>query len=462
VKVNSESRLRVGLEEERIGTRSFVKESRTTVPMTRDVRPELDSLLSPKRNALDESARASWYPFYAGFSPSFVRSALSLAGLATDGTVLDPWNGSGTTTRVAWEKGLRSIGCEINPALLIVACAKTIEGPGLNGVNVILKRIKSARFGRLRAGSPDALDPWLTPESVAHVRALDTTIRNGLRFGEVSGSPELSLVYLAFFRVLRRLLAGYLSNPTWVRIPRKSEPRQEIGSQHLRSLLASELEALCRSIEPAAPAQIDRTCRLLLGDSRDLPLETASIDAVVGSPPYCTRLDYVASTRIELALLGLMPNGMQEELRKRTIGSPLTGTYQLERNDDWGPTCSRLLSRVLAHKSKASSTYYARFMGSYFCGLFGSLREIGRVLKPGATATIVVQSSLYKELLVDLPGIVCEMAENVGLEEVGRHEYSATWVRSTQNPRARRYTSSRKVSEFALRLRRDTAGGGRT
>ena len=40
---------------------------------------------------------ASWYPYYAGYSESFVRDILrEMAGSSTAMHVLDPWNGSGT------------------------------------------------------------------------------------------------------------------------------------------------------------------------------------------------------------------------------------------------------------------------------------------------------------------------------------------------------------------------------
>ncbi|WP_410712175.1 DNA methyltransferase [Bradyrhizobium sp. BEA-2-5] len=38
--------------------------------------------------------------------------------------VLDPWNGSGTTTSVANGAGLTAVGIDINPAMAVVAKAR--------------------------------------------------------------------------------------------------------------------------------------------------------------------------------------------------------------------------------------------------------------------------------------------------------------------------------------------------
>jgi hypothetical protein len=37
--------------------------------------------------------------------------------------------------------------------------------------------------------------------------------------------------------------------------------------------------------------------RVGLGDSRCIPLKDGAIDAVIGSPPYCTQIDYGVATR---------------------------------------------------------------------------------------------------------------------------------------------------------------------
>ena len=60
------------------------------------------------------------YPYYAGFSRMFAEDAIEWA---TDGdkekVVLDPWNGSGTTTRTASQLGIGSVGFDLNPVMVL-------------------------------------------------------------------------------------------------------------------------------------------------------------------------------------------------------------------------------------------------------------------------------------------------------------------------------------------------------
>jgi hypothetical protein len=72
-------------------------------------------------------ARANWYRYYAGYSTQFVRDVLDHLDLPKRATVLDPWNGSGTTTATASEAGFGVTGYDANPALVIVALARQLD-----------------------------------------------------------------------------------------------------------------------------------------------------------------------------------------------------------------------------------------------------------------------------------------------------------------------------------------------
>ena len=56
-----------------------------------------------------------WYGYYAGYPDAFVRGVLAVLPDEI-GTVLDPWNGAGTTTAVATRHGISSVGYGISIA----------------------------------------------------------------------------------------------------------------------------------------------------------------------------------------------------------------------------------------------------------------------------------------------------------------------------------------------------------
>jgi len=70
---------------------------------------------NPKRNKSSKVGSAAWYEYYAGFAPDFVDAVLDLA-VVPKKCLIDPWNGSGTSTTVALSKGFDVFGFDINPA----------------------------------------------------------------------------------------------------------------------------------------------------------------------------------------------------------------------------------------------------------------------------------------------------------------------------------------------------------
>src|SRR5207253_1826268 len=78
---------------------------------------------NPKRRVSDDQR---WFDYYAGYADIFVEEVISaLAGHAT--TVLDPWNGAGTTTANAAKAGLRAVGLDANPAAVVIAKARLVK-----------------------------------------------------------------------------------------------------------------------------------------------------------------------------------------------------------------------------------------------------------------------------------------------------------------------------------------------
>jgi len=71
---------------------------------------------NPKRSLRDVTGRNSWYTFYPGFSNEFASWILTTMTDARHETLLDPWNGSGTTTAAAARRGMHAVGIDLNPA----------------------------------------------------------------------------------------------------------------------------------------------------------------------------------------------------------------------------------------------------------------------------------------------------------------------------------------------------------
>ena len=63
---------------------------------------------------------------FATFPPALIRPCI-LAGSREGDTVLDPFNGAGTTTWLAKEMGRKAIGCELNPEYIEIAARRMAQ-----------------------------------------------------------------------------------------------------------------------------------------------------------------------------------------------------------------------------------------------------------------------------------------------------------------------------------------------
>lgn len=187
-----------------------------------------------------------------------------------------------------------------------------------------------------------------------------------------------------------------------------------------------------------------------IGDSTRLPLEAGWAAAVIGSPPYCTRIDYAVATKPELAVLGATSAEFRR-LRARMLGTPLIVRANQEPDERWGETCVRLLKKIRQHHSHASEGYYYKNHLQYFRRLFASFSELSRVVRPrGGRAVLVVQDSHYKDIHNDLPRITTEMLSQCGFDLAMRHDHYLSVTKAAVNTRSQRYRTESDATESVL------------
>jgi SAM-dependent methyltransferase len=437
----------------------------------------LDFFHNPKRipsSPTSKSSKSSWYDYYAGYSPEFVQDVLKYLNLTKDAVVLDPWNGSGTTTQVAEDYGCIAIGYDINPVMVIVAKARRLDPGVFTSLYSLCKDLlkKASTYQSTLHLNDEPLETWLTQESAMFFRNIERAIQQLLVGGqeyhllycELSFdfiSTLAAFFYTALFRTLRKSLTSFWStNPTWIVTPQK-EQRLDLPVTKIHDLFEREVNDMSQVLNGLSSKETRLLknrgrSRLDLASSIDLPLEANSVDAVISSPPYCTRIDYAIATKPELAILGCGIKDDLRDLRERMIGSPIIAKQTPDLQDDWGESCLTFLEAVSKHPSKASSTYYLKNLLQYFDLIFRSFNEINRTLSNGKHCVLVAQSSYYKDILIDLPAIFIEMGDSIGWKLSHREDFAVKHSMVDANHRAKKYRNSAKVAESVLMFSKKT------
>lgn len=380
--------------------------------------------------------------------------------------VLDPWNGSGTTTRVASQLGINSIGFDLNPVMVLVAKAEQLDPSEAPVLIPLANRIVSAVRKSCMQDDQDPLS-ILFHEATSriivelarsiwlHVVATSlpkTKIGFSLAFENVA--PLAGIYFVALFNSTRRFLKDLsTSNPTWLRLPNSEGTRIYVSRKEILDAFVSEVSRIKTIIASRTPLDKSQVVRLGMADSRLLPLQAESVDAIVTSPPYCTRLDYGRSTMPELLILESIGVANYADARRDLMGGGIA--KKSIQNVPLGPTCEDLLKKIQNHPSKASRTYYFHSHLAYFNDLALSISEVGRVLAPRGRVCMVVQDSYYKELHNDLPKIISEIARNNHIMTIGYFEYKKTKSMCVINKASQSYRGIRKPIEMAVLLTKE-------
>lgn len=420
------------------------------------------NISNPKRNQKLDSRWDAFFPYYAGYPTRFARELLGSMVESVDAVVLDPWNGSGTTPYAASLLGMKSIALDINPVMVVVSKARLlpkVAGPELLALG---ERVLASysEMGEV-AISGDPLSTWFEGRSVNRLRRLELAIRSVGPYEPQKGlsllASPVAALYIALFCVARSAVKPLRSsNPTWIRAPRNDEKKISLSSDEL-------CQGFGRTIKEMSEAVVDGgVCisasgrsHVTSGDSTNMEIESGSVDFVLTSPPYCTRIDYATKTRIELAILSPLVPNLHEHLGRQMMGSVRVSGVAMTAKESWGDACNEFLQKVATHPSKASGTYYLKTHLDYFNKLDRSLSEISRVLKDGGSATLVVQDSFYKDVHNDLARITVEMASSHDLRLEHLVEFPLRRSMALINSKARAYRGDARGVESVIIVKKE-------
>ena len=397
------------------------------------------SIVSPKQPS--RSRRPDWYPYYASYPEIFVESVIETY-LPDANTIIDPWNGSGTTTTVCERYGVPSVGIDINPALTVIARARL--NPRSQRSQLQTKALQSTTLATSIRPPPLTSDPllnWMHPDAAAQIRAIEHSIHL------TTNSPHAArplvrhvdqltnascFLYCALFSVVRTLLQPFrTTNPTWFKTPPPSLRLTTLPWPHLSDSFTTHARSLCDRLTVSASIPYTPTAALFTANAMQLPFRSSEFEGALTSPPYATRIDYVRGTSPELAVLGADPSYISD-LRRRVTGTPVvTDVRPPDPATIHSATANCALAFVASHPSKGSRSYYSPWLRNYLMDLQSGMFELARIVTPGGPICTVIQDSYYKEYRLDLQAIIAELMHSAGRTLSHRRDFPAPAPRST-------------------------------
>ena len=397
----------------------------------------------------------SWYPYYAGYSSDFVESIIAHASTSKplkDLLIYDPWAGAGTTLHTAAKQGCKVIGYDANPFIVDLALSKSpIVLNHLDDIIRFVKYIKNENptaYPHILYGISD----YFEHDSVLVLSFLINAIN--VECKKIAISPTNSHQSVLSFLMIALIIEATkyvpkvkVSNPTW-----QTTNGKGILPKNFLDLFIENIHSKISDLQDYYSSRIfSNYYNVILADNR-ITMPSAKADLIITSPPYLTRIDYIMSTKLELAFY--VQSSKIRELRETNTGAPVV------RNDSdlsplWGNYAKSLAKDIIEHGSKASSSYYIKIYYQYIKDMYLSLDNISKSLISGGRAYFVVQSSYYKDILMDLPRLIIEMGEIYGIDGKIVSQAEINNGLAAVNTHSKKYIENKKYTEDTILFIKD-------
>ena len=392
------------------------------------------------------------HPFPARMAPSIVWDVLPSKGRALN--ILDPMSGSGTTLVCARSRGHHAIGCDTDPLALLISRAwctdlqpealKARAALVLARAMTLHKKIakKNSYPANIDKETRGFIDFWFDPMSRRELVALASCI------SRVRSPNEKTLLWCAFSRMIITKTAGV----SLAMDVSHSRPHKVYAIAPLRpfDIFSKAVSVVARHCPFRGMANDAPPADIRFGDARALPVESASIDMVITSPPYLNAIDYLRGHKLSLVWMGENISRIRS-IRAGNIGAEIHGS-SMPLN-----TMQEAMDAML--DSERLDNRYLGMIRHYIIDMSKVMEECTRVLKYKARAIFVIGDSSIRGQYVKNSEALIRLANGAGLSLVSRNtrpiETKRRYLPPPESERAGNSMQGRMREEVILEFRKE-------
>ena len=421
---------------------------------------------------LNDLSIHDWYRFVYAYSDQIVTGLVDEFGITQDDLVIDPFNGTGTTTLAAKKLGIDAIGTDTSPASVLSARTKTNwdvdldefrkrRSELLSTLQPIFTQISSEgnttldSFGdstseEIDLSKYDFSEPEKTPKGWLSEKPLKKMKVLRYHVEEMPDDEVTDLFRLAMIAILPEDVGNVRFGPEATR-DRKQEGDKDVYSILKKKLdkVEQDLEQVQEAVESGkvGPGETEilradarKLADTLRSESRLLNTDKheGEIDYLITSPPYPAEHDYTRNQRLELIWLGVCDdNNDLQKIKKMNIRSHTKNIYvaddegeqtNIRENDRIDAIVSEMENIIEEENvSHGFGQYYPRVIEEYFAGMLHHFEQVYDLMADGGKAAYVVgDSGSYWQVEVETAEILAELAE----ERVG---FAAPQIRLWRN-----------------------------
>lgn len=426
--------------------------------------PRDDNSLNPsmehKSNVqrLSDTSIHDWYRHVFAYSDQIIVDLVNEFGIEGDDLILDPFNGTGTTTLAAKRLGIDSVGVDANPVAVLAGRVKTTWDVNLDEFeqrrNDLLNTLEPV-FDNISAEGNVTLDTYR--DTNGHKREVDLdqydlaepdkTPKDWLsekprkkmmvlrhHVNEMPDDEITDIFRLAMLAILPEDVANIGFGPEAYRVSKE----EDVDVYRIYRSKLDDIETDLRTAQDAlADGMVVGDAEHLRGDARkvgDILKEESSlmntdkhegeIDYLITSPPYPAEHDYTRNQRLELIWMDVLEDNKDlQKIKKTNIRSNTKNIYVADNEgEELNIRDNERIDEIVAEMehiikeeeiSHGFGQYYPRVVEEYFAGMQKHFEQIYDVMAPGGKAAYVVaDSGSYWQVNIETGEILEELAEN--------------------------------------------------
>lgn len=366
-----------------------------------------------------------WFRYKEGYSVDFVYKILDDNTL-TNGKILDPFSGSGTTLLAAQNRNLHAIGFEVNPFTCMLSECKLHKYTKSEIVE--FETNIHAVLTLSKKSSPLPERDMMKKVFSKEVESQFLSIKHNILHLKVS--KNILNLYLLGWVSLIELFSNYKKSGNGLK------KRKKTGKDQGNQSFIDELQSLYRAMLSDIKGQKSTSRSTLIKDSclhLDKYIENNSIDGVIFSPPYANCFDYTEIYKLELWFGDFVETKTDlKELRNLSVRSHLNANFIEETIIE-----SAYLEKILEtlQEKPLWDQRIPRMLRLYFHDMFLVLKKLLKVMKKNAFCTLVVSNSAYGGIVIPTDLLIAQHADDLGfsVEKIEIDRYIITSSQQYKN-----------------------------
>ena len=364
--------------------------------------------LSKSKGIYEILGRNAVHPFPARMAPDLALQVVAESEQRL--RVLDPMAGSGTVLAIARSRGHHAIGVDIDPLAVLIARVWTTPLDSNVLREQAVEVLSHARKVFVSLRTRDAYPQNSDEETRRFVRYwFDDYARRqlaslGIAISEVLDDTSRDALWCAFSRLIISKQSG-ASLAMDLSHSRPHRSFRRAPSKPFRKFLLAVNRVAKNCIDPDASTR-GPAATVQEGDARHLPIDDASINLVLTSPPYLNAIDYIRCSKFSLVWMG---HSIEELRRRRSTSVGTEVGLHASNNFEVQEVLSDLDLRPKLPGR------YERILMRYVDDMRRVIGEIERVLAGGGKAVFVVGENTLRGTFIPNSRVVEMVADRLGL-----------------------------------------------